>query len=76
MDSLKKDSDEAKKTVINSPKMTVGKFQWSNSGIAVNSLFGNKKGIDTARRLELNKKCRKQAKLLVIQDKQDSLQAA
>ena len=45
------------------------------SGIVVNVLFDNKKGIDRACRLELNKKCSKQANLLMIKCKQESVQA-
>ena len=57
-------------------KIKVGKFEWSNSGIVVNALFDNKKCIDTACRLELNKKCIKQVNLLMIKSKEESAQAA
>ena len=42
----------------------------------VNALFDNKKCIDTACRLELNKKCIKQVNLLMIKSKEESAQAA
>ena len=53
--------------------MKVGNFEWSNVGITVNVLFDNKKSIDTACRLELNKRCSKQANLFMIKGKQESV---
>ena len=46
----------------------IATFYKNNPGIAVNVLFNSEKDRYTARRLELNGKCRKQAKLLVIVD--------
>ena len=46
----------------------IATFYKNNPGIAVNVLFNSEKDRYTARRLELNEKCSKQAKLLVIVD--------
>ena len=50
----------------------IDKFEKSNSGIAVNVFFSNKKSLDediyTVRRSEHNVKCKKQVNLLMIVD--------
>ena len=46
----------------------IGKFERNNPGIAINVLFNKKENIYTAQRSELNRKCCKQANLLMIVD--------
>ena len=46
----------------------IGKFERNNQGIAVNVLFNKKESIYTARRSDLNGKCRKKVNLLMIVD--------
>ena len=75
MDSLQKTLMKPK-IQWSTHKNKVGTFEWSNSGIVVNALFDNKKCIDTACRLELNKKRIKQVNLLMIKSKEESAHAA
>ena len=46
----------------------IGKFEKINPGTTVNVLFNEKESIYTARRSELNGKCSKQVKLLMVVD--------